>query len=50
MQLMKKTDKHISYLLGYFPADSILSRIIQLSTRGNGLLEERKFTEMQFTK
>ncbi len=38
--------KRISYLLGTSSDDSKLSRIIELSTRGNGVLEERTLTEI----
>ncbi len=40
----KQVDKHISYLLGDSPDDSSLSRIIELSTKGNGVLDERTLT------
>ncbi len=42
----KQDDKHISYLLGDSPDDSSLTRIIELSTGGNGVLEEQTLTEI----
>ncbi len=38
--------KRISYLLGTSSDDSNLSRIIELSTRENGVLEERTLTDI----
>ncbi len=37
--------KRISYLLGNSSDDSNFSRIIKLSARGNGVLEERTLTD-----
>ncbi len=42
----KQADKHISYLLGDSSDDSNLTRIIELSTGGNCMLEERTLTEI----
>ncbi len=42
----KQAVKHISYLLGDSPYNSSLSRIIELSSKGNGVLEERTLTEL----
>ncbi len=42
----KQDDKHISYLLGDSPDDSSLTRIIKLSTGGNGVLKEQTLTEI----
>ncbi len=42
----KQAVKHISYLLGDSPDNSSLSRIIELSTKGNGELEESTLTEL----
>ncbi len=46
----KQVDKHISYLLGGSSDDSNLCRIIEVSTGGNGVLEEQTLTEMPKVK
>ncbi len=42
----KQVDKHISYLLGDSSDNSSLSRIIELSTKINGVLDERTLAEI----